>query len=130
MQVHVQVHEFPQVCLKTMPGERAGTMLGPFWDNYGTILRSFGIILGPLGTTLGPLGTIFETPFPRFGQRADFRGFSHEKIALLGTPFSPLGGTLSLCGVSEAENKCFFGQPGLRSRFGTISGQILEGLRP
>ena len=92
---------------------------------FGTIWGAFCSILHARGTTFGALGTCFETPFPRFGQMLDFRRLASRIPHSPGHPFFTLGVTFSLCGVSEAENKCFFGQPGLRPHFGTISGQIL-----
>ena len=86
VQVHVQGHPFPQVCLQTMLGERAGTMFETVWDNFGINLGAFWTIGRQLGTFLGQLGTIFETSFPRFCQRVDFRRFFHESI----TPWAPL----------------------------------------
>ena len=89
VQVHVQVHPFPQVCLETMLGERAGTIVGQCWGNVGVIFGACLIVLRPLGTILGPLGTSFETPFPRFGQNLDFRRFSGESLISLGTLLHP-----------------------------------------
>ena len=114
VQVHVQVHAFPRVCLKTMLGERAVITVGQLWGNFGTIFGACWSILRPLGTILGPLGIRFEAPFPRFGQNVDFRRFSGESPTRLGMSFSPLGDTCSLSGASEAEHRCFFMQPGLR----------------
>ena len=89
VQVHVQVHAFPRVCLKTMLGERAVITVGQLWGNFGTIFGACWSILRPLGTILGPLGTSFETPFPRFGQNLDFRRFSGETLTPPGIPFHP-----------------------------------------
>ena len=108
VQVHVQVHPFPQVFLETMLGERAGTIVGQCWGNLGAMFGAFWRVLRPLGTILGPRGTSFEAPFPRFGQKLDFRRFPGERVTPLGIPFSPLGGTFSLRGASDAENRCFF----------------------
>ena len=89
VQVHVQVHAFPRVCLKTMLGERAGTIVGQCWGNFGAIFGAFWSILRPLGTILGPRGTSFEAPFPRFGQNLDFRRFSGGLLISLGTLLHP-----------------------------------------
>ena len=101
--------------------KHCGAILRRFWDDFGSILDNFASI----GHILVPPGTIFETPFPRFGKKSILRRFSGESGRHPGVPFSPLGISFSLCGVSEAENRCFFRQLGLRSHFGTISGQIL-----
>ena len=86
VQVHVQVQAFLQACLKTMPGERGGSIVGPFWGNFGTILGAFCSILHARGTIFGALGTCFETPFPRFGQMLDFGRKPAEKLPR-GIPF-------------------------------------------
>ena len=88
VRVHVQVHPFPQVCLKTTLGERAGTIVGQCWGNFGAIFGAFLISLRPLGIVSGPLGTSFEAPFPRFGQNLDFIRFSGGLLISLGTPFT------------------------------------------
>ena len=44
-----------------------GTVLGPFWDNFGTIMGSFGTILGPFWdhfrTIFGPFWGPLWGPF-------------------------------------------------------------------
>ena len=128
VQVHVQVQLFPKVCLKTLLGERAGTTMEPFCINFAAILDALWTIWGSLGTTLGPLGTIFETLFPRFGQSFDFRRFPGNCL----TPPHPLFHARATLfpgeGASQAENRCFLRELGLRSHFVMISGQILGGL--
>jgi len=99
--------------------KHCGAILRRFWDDFGSILDHFASI----GHILVPPGTIFETPFPRFGKKSILRRFSGESLIPLGTPFSPLGITFSLCGASGAENRCFFRHPCYNSLFGTISGQ-------
>ena len=91
VQVHVQVHAFLQVCLKTMPGERAGNIAGQVWNNCGIILGAFCSIWRARGTILGALGTCFETPFPRFGQMLDFRRVASRIPHPPGHPFFTLG---------------------------------------
>ena len=51
VQVHVQVHAFPRVCLKTMLGERAGTIVGQFGDDFRSIVEHFASTGHHFGTT-------------------------------------------------------------------------------
>ena len=109
VQVHVQVHAFPRVCLKTMLGERAGTIVGQPWGNCGAIFGAFWSMLRPLGTILGPRGTSFEAPFPRFGQNIDFRRFSGERVISLGTLFHPWATLVPCLGRRMVKIGAFFG---------------------
>ena len=62
----------PPSVFENHAGERGGSIVRSFGDNFGTILGAFLPILRRLGTILGALGTGVETPFPRFGQMLDF----------------------------------------------------------
>ena len=114
----------PVACAGACAG--AGVPRSVFLEPFGEHFAPFCMHGAPFSEHWAPALRLRSPGLAKCSILDDFRA---KKESPLGIPFSPWDGTFALCGVSEAENRCFFWQPGLRPHFGTISGQILGGPR-
>ena len=100
------------------------SILASCWHHFGIILVSFWDLWAsfwdhwaPLWDTWAPLWDTWATSCCMGGPCIEFIEFAGRFLTLWGSPFSPLGITISFPGVWNGENLLFCRQPDSRLDF-------------